>query len=160
STGTSKLTLTTAAITYLNANNPTGATISTTTLDLGGQTGVLTIGDSTSTATELTISAVIPNGGINKLGAGTAALTGQTTSTGNRTSSAGALQAGSAENPGVSGPFGNQPASAAGTLLMNGGILQYSAANTIEYMGRFSTTTVQAFNFDTNGQTVTFDVPL
>ena len=45
---------------------------------------------------------------------------------------------------------------ASGTIRFQGGSLQFSAANTTDYSARFSQAAGQFFNFDTNGQNVTF----
>jgi autotransporter-associated beta strand protein len=95
-------------------------------------------------------------GGVQLTDAGTLILTGANTYTGNTTLSAGKINLGVAEIANVSGPLGKQPANAAGTIILSGGTLQYSAANTNDYSGRFSTAANQAYNVDTNGQTVTW----
>jgi autotransporter-associated beta strand protein len=43
-----------------------------------------------------------------------------------------------------------------GTISFGGGILQYSAANNVDYSSRFSTANNQQQNIDTNGQSITF----
>jgi autotransporter-associated beta strand protein len=72
------------------------------------------------------------------------------------TLTAGNLTVGSPETPGVSGPLGNSPATNPGSIVFRGGVLRYSAANNVDYTGRFSTAATQAFNVDTNGQNVTW----
>jgi autotransporter-associated beta strand protein len=105
----------------------------------------------------LTVSGNISGaGGVQLTDAGTLTLTGANTYTGNTTLIAGKINLGVAENADVSGPLGKQPANAAGTIILSGGTLQYSAANTNDYSGRFSTAANQAYNVDTNGQTVTW----
>jgi autotransporter-associated beta strand protein len=47
-----------------------------------------------------------------------------------------------------------------GTISFGGGTLQYSASNTTDYSGRFSTAANQAYNIDTNSQNVTFATAL
>ena len=68
---------------------------------------------------------------------------------------AGTVRANAAEVPGVSGPLGS-----GGTILFNGGSLQFSAANTFDYSPRFSTADNQAFSISTNAQSVTLASPL
>jgi autotransporter-associated beta strand protein len=52
--------------------------------------------------------------------------------------------------------LGKQLATAANTISFGGGTLQYSAANTFDYSGRFSTAANQPISIDPNGQSVTF----
>jgi autotransporter-associated beta strand protein len=64
------------------------------------------------------------------------------------------------ETPGTSGPLGKAAANNAGSIVLNGGYLQYSASNQNDYSGRFSTAASQQYNVDTNGQNVTWAAPL
>ncbi len=59
------------------------------------------------------------------------------------------------ETAGTSGPLGKS-----GTISFGGGTLQYSAANTFDYSGRFSTASSQAYKADTNSQSVTWATAL
>ncbi len=91
-------------------------------------------------------------GGLNKAsGNGVLTLKGANTFNYGIIFGAGYINVGSSETQGVSGPLGS-----AGTLTMNGGYLQYSAANQFDYSGRFSTAAAQKYNVDTNGVTVTW----
>ena len=91
-------------------------------------------------------SALASSGGsLAKLGAGTLTLMGNNTYTGGTTFAGGAV------NVGSTGALGST-----GTLSFTGGTLQYSAANTTDYSGRFSTAANQAFRIDTNGQNIVF----
>jgi autotransporter-associated beta strand protein len=98
--------------------------------------------------------------GLTKLGANTLTLAAANTYTGVTTISGGNLNVGVAETAGTSGPMGDSAAANPGSILFNGGTLQYSSANHNDYSGRFSTTANQPISIDTNGQTVTFATAL
>ena len=104
------------------------------------------------------VSATLGGAGIalTKSTAGTVTLSGTSTYTGTTTLSAGILNLGVAESVGVSGPLGNSAAVNPGSIVFGGGTLQYSAANTHDYSGRFSTAASQSYNINTNGQSVTW----
>ncbi|WP_455958384.1 autotransporter-associated beta strand repeat-containing protein [Methylorubrum aminovorans] len=72
-------------------------------------------------------------------------LTGTNTFAGGTTFAGGILNAGSAGALGASGP-----------LRFIGGTLQYSAANTTDYSGRFSTDPGQLYSIDTNNQNISY----
>ena len=72
----------------------------------------------------------------------------------------GTLQVNSPETPGTSGPLGNSPTNNPGNIVLSGGTLQYSSANSNDYSGRFSANASQGYNIDVNGQSVTFATPL
>lgn len=71
-------------------------------------------------------------------------LTGTNTYTNGTYLNSGVLNVGSAGALGTTG-----------TITFSGGTLQFSAANTTDYSSRFSTVAYQAYNIDTNGQSVT-----
>ena len=62
-------------VNYAAANNPLGATLGVTTLDLGGGNRTFTVGDSTTAPIDLTVSSAVQNGTLIKTGAGTLQLT-------------------------------------------------------------------------------------
>ena len=84
-------------------------------------------------------------GSLTKTGAGTLAITTANSFYGGTNINAGIL------NVGSSGALGT-----GGAISFGGGTLQYSAANTADYSARFATTANQAYNVDTNGQSVTW----
>jgi autotransporter-associated beta strand protein len=155
-------------------NDYTGATtISTGTLSLGsgGTTGRLTATSAITNNSNLTINrsnafsqatdlgagiAITGTGSFTQAGAGTTTLTAANTYTGITTLSAGILNLGVAESVGVSGPLGNSASANPGSIVFGGGTLQYSAANTHDYSGRFSTAPSQSYKINTNGQNVTW----
>ncbi len=98
--------------------------------------------------------------GLTMGGNGTLILSGQNTYTGVTTLTSGILNLGSAENAGTSGPLGKSAAANPGSIVFNGGTLQYSASNTNDYSGRFSTAANQPYSVDTNGQNVTWATAL
>ncbi len=88
-------------------------------------------------------------GSLTKNGEGTLTLSGANTYTGGTTLSAGTLAIGNSDALGSSG-----------IISWEGGTLQFSASNTIDYSSRFSTAASQAYTFDTNGQDVTLATAL
>ena len=157
------------------ANTYTGATniqLGTLQLGDGGTTGALATTSALTNSASLVINrsnavsqsasfgAVSGTGSLTQAGTGTTTLNTANTYTGNTILSAGALNVGVAETPGTSGPMGNQLANAANTILFSGGSLQYSAANTFDYSGRFSNAEGQNYRVDTNGQNVTWAADL
>jgi len=93
---------------------------------------------------------------LTKAGAGTLTLTASNTYTGTTTLASGTLNLGSAESAGAGGPLGKSIAANPGSIVLNGGYLQYSAANHNDYSGRFGPAANQQYNVDTNGQAVTW----
>ncbi len=93
-------------------------------------------------------------------GNGAVILSGQNTYTGTTALTNGILSLGSSENAGTSGPLGKSAASNPGSIVFNGGTLQYSSSNTHDYSGRFSTAANQSYSVDTNGQNVIWSAAL
>ncbi|MFM8497300.1 MAG: beta strand repeat-containing protein [Planctomycetia bacterium] len=93
----------------------------------------------------LTVSSAISGtGSVTTAGPGTIVLSGSNSFSGGTVLSAGVLALGSANALGSTG-----------TVSFGGGTLQYSASNTTDYSGRFSTAAGQQYAIDTNGQAVT-----
>ncbi|CAN1529636.1 FhaB Large exoproteins involved in heme utilization or adhesion [Methylophilaceae bacterium] len=143
---------------YLWINHP--STVGVVTIGSGG--GDIR-GSSILTGTSYTIShdnyttitAILAgSGALTKSGSGTLTLSGANTYTGTTTISAGTLNLGSAQNGNTSGPMGI--ATSVGSIVMSGGVLQYSATNTTDYSSRVSTDASQQYKIDTNSQTVTW----
>ena len=102
----------------------------------------------------LTVAGNISGSGApTKNGSGTLALSGTNNYTGTTTLTAGIILVNAAEIAGASGPLGT-PATPAGSIVLGGGTLQYSAANIFDYSSRFSTAASQIYNADTNNQSV------
>ena len=120
-----------------------------------GSGGTITLGIGHAlTVTPNTTSAysgVIAGAGrLIKAGSGTLTLSGNNSYTGGIVLNNGTLALGSA------GALN----AAAGVIDFNGGTLQYSAANTVDYSARFGSSAGRKFNIDTNGQSVTFATAL
>jgi len=112
--------------------------------------------DSTLTTTGTsTYPGTIADGSAHKVAmtvnGGQLTLSGTNTYTGNTTLTSGILTVGSPESAGPKGPLGT-----GGSIVFNGGQLQYSTANSNDYSARFSTAASQAYSIDTAGQAVTF----
>lgn len=119
----------------------------------GGTTGTLGAGAVTNNAVlifnranSLTNSGSIPGSGqLVQAGSGTLTLSGSNSYTGGTAFNGGILVLGSADAIGSTG-----------TLSFGGGGLRYSAGNTTDYSGRFSSAPGQQVSIDTAGQNVTF----
>jgi autotransporter-associated beta strand protein len=108
-----------------------------------------------------TLSGIISGAGaLTAAGSSTLTLSGANTYTGNSTLNSGIVNVNATETAGTSGPLGRQSATAAGTIIFGGGILQFSSANHNDYSGRFSTAASQPISIDVNGQSATFATAL
>lgn len=85
------------------------------------------------------------SGTLTKQGMGKLTLSGTNTYSGGTTISAGTLRLGS------SGAIGST-----GTITFSGGILEFSASNTTDYSGRFSTAAGQNYRLELGSQNLTF----
>lgn len=137
------------------------------TLNLGGGT-IDVIGGN-----ELTISGIVqgagPGSGVTGAGPlilgsdssdGTIVLTGANTYRGSTTLRGGTVRLGVAEVAGTSGPLGASRITNPGSILFEGGTLQYSSVNQFDYSGRFALVGNQQYKVDTNGQNVTWNSAL
>ncbi|RLT06564.1 MAG: hypothetical protein DWI23_01535, partial [Planctomycetota bacterium] len=124
---------------YVATNNPNGATISGR-LDLVNATRTFTVGDSTATAYDLSIDAVISGtgaGALTKAGAGTLVLAGLNTFVGKTSIQYGTLQTASIANVGAaSSPLGAPTTTANGTIDIG----STTTAGTLRYVGSGDTT--------------------
>ncbi len=84
-------------------------------------------------------------GTVEKTGAGTTTLSGNNTFTG-----------GVVLNDGVLALGGSSALGTSGTLSFNGGTLQFSGTNAVDYSSRISTSAGQSVKIDTNGMAATF----
>jgi autotransporter-associated beta strand protein len=121
-------------------------TVGTFAISGGSLTGSGTVTAANYTLGGGTVSANLGSGAMNVTG--NASLNG-TWAGGTLGLTSGTLTLGSA------GALGSS-----GTISFNGGTLQYSASNTTDYSGRFSTASSQQYRIDTNGQSVTLSSDL
>jgi autotransporter-associated beta strand protein len=120
----------------------------TATVDLNGTAVALT---DSQTASTTYAGAITGRGSLTKAGAGSLTLSGANTYTGTTTLTSGTLILGTTENPGISGPLGKSPANNPGSIVLNGGWLEYSGAINTDYSGRFSTASDQQYNVNLSG---------
>jgi fibronectin-binding autotransporter adhesin len=121
------------------------------TLASSGSGGIMV--SSLTAALELT-GVINGDGSLIKSGGGMLSLSQENTYTGTTTLSGGTLAAGYAENAGTSGPFGTN--TSAGSIIFDGGALQYSTANQYDYSARLTTIGNKDYRIDTNSQAVSF----
>ena len=88
--------------------------------------------------------AMTGSGSLTKIGDSVVTLSGNNSTSGGVAINAGSLALGSVNALGTTG-----------TISFGGGALRYSASNTTDYSGRFSTASSQQYRIDTNGQSVT-----
>src|SRR5262249_34998607 len=99
----------------------------------------------------MTVSGIVSGlgtSGLTKTGACTLSLSGDNAYLGTTTLSDGKINLGVAESAGVSGPLGMSTSNNPGSIVLNGGTLQYSGSNQVDYSGRFSTAANQQYNVD------------
>ncbi len=117
----------------------------------GGYGSVTSLTLNPGTGANYSYSGVIADGAagmsLTKTGAGTQALSGNNSYTGGTAINAGTLALGSANAIGTTG-----------TISFGGGTLK--AFNTTDYSSRFSTAASQAYNIDTNAQSITWATAL
>ena len=121
------------ALQYVATNNPAAATISATYVDLNASSQTFTIGDSTTTTSDITISSIIQNGALTKDGAGTMVLTGANTYTGATLVSAGVLNIQNATALGTTA--GGTSVTSGAALQIQGGITVAAEALTLSGSG-------------------------
>jgi autotransporter-associated beta strand protein len=112
-----------------------------------------------SSVAQLLSGAISGTGALTQSGSGMLTLSGANTYTGTTTIN-GSIFANSVETVGTSGPLGKSAAANPGSIVFDGGTLQYSAANHNDYSGRFSTAANQPISIDANGQSVSFGTTL
>ena len=151
----------------LNNNGSSAQINQSTTLGSDTISAPLVLADNltVNNAAGLTISGVISESSPGKTlakstGTGSLTLSGANTYTGVTTLNNGTLRVAGAETAGTSGPLGNSVANNPGSIVLNGGTLQYSRANQNDYSGRFSTADNQLYNVDTDGQNATWSTAL
>ncbi len=145
------------AATYINNpgdsvvfDDTAGAAHTTVNLNSGNLTPTsVTFNNSALNYTLQGASAITGVTGLTKTGTGTLTITNANTYTGLTAINGGILSLGNAGAVGTTG-----------TISFGGGTLQYTASNTTDYSGRFSTAANQAYSIDTNGQAVTFATAL
>ncbi len=122
-------------------------------LDLGNAARTVQV-DNGSAAIDGKLSGILSGigGGLTKTGAGTLQLTGANTYTGTTSINVGVLSLGS----GIQVLGGSGTVASIGPISFGGGTLQYSASNTTDYAGKFTSTGNNSYSIDTNGQSVTF----
>ena len=100
-----------------------------------------------------TFSGVIQDGGNLNVSAGSVVLKGANTFYGTLSLNGGVVNLAIADSGSV-GPLGSA------SVVLGGGTLRYSSVNNTDYSSRFSTAGSQAYNVDTNGQSVVWNTGL
>lgn len=113
------------ALTYSATNNPLGATISTTTLDLNGATQTFTVGDSSSVSDDLTVSSLIQNGAVTLAGAGRVTFSGNNSTYTGVTNITTWLNVSKLADGGLASSIGQSSNAASNLLLASGSRIRY-----------------------------------
>ena len=134
-TGAGTLTLASDVV-FLATGNPLGSTLSGN-LSLGASTRTFQVADSTTAATDLTVSAVISGtGGLTKTDTGTLALTGLNTFTGPTRIEGGTLSVNTLANVSASSALGAPGTATDGTIRIG----STTTAGTLLYTGALTST--------------------
>lgn len=120
----------------------------------------LTVGGAGDISLFGVISSTTTAGTLTMDGTGMLKLLAANTYTGNTYINNGTVFLSSGETVGTSGPLGKSAAANPGSIVFGGGTMQYSAANTADYSGRFSTAASQQIKIDVSSQAVTFGTAL
>ena len=141
-----------AATNLFTGSNCNPCTVSGSAVNFSGPVslGAGAVINNTSTTAASAINGAISGGGsLTKTGAGTLTLSGNNSYTGGTAINGGTLALGHANALGTTG-----------AISFNGGTLQHSANNTVDYSARIAATGSQAIRIDTNGRDVTYATAL
>ena len=165
-TGGGQMTLTGTGNTYTATTTITSGTLNIAGNGVLGSAGVPGSGNFAGTvdvapgallnynsSASQTFSGIISDNGNLNVSAGVVVLKGANTFFGTFGLNGGVVNLAIADSGSV-GPLG------LATLAFGGGTLQYSSVNNTDYSGRFSTSAGQAYNVDTNGQSVAWNTGL
>ncbi len=165
-TGGGQMTLTGTGNTYTATTTVTSGTLNIAGNGVLGSAGVPGSGNFAGTidvapgallnynsSANQTLSGIISDNGNLNVSAGVVVLKGANTFFGTFGLNDGVVNLAIADSGSV-GPLG------LATVVLGGGTLQYSSVNNTDYSGRFSASVGQAYNVDTNGQSVAWNTGL